>query len=147
MGCGTSESVAVINVRPGPTQDNNATTLTLPSLTVEHQIKSREINAATLTTAKSATQIMPKLKFNPLIPLTPLTKFQMSATDSGVSSKNDEENESLDFDEDVKTETSASSDSEFEYDDQDYKNIITENSRPDLKERVEKNFMDRNGLG
>jgi len=145
MGCGSSESVAVINVRPTP--EKNPTSITLPSLVVDHQNTNKEITSTTMTTTKSATLMLPKPKFNPLIPLTPLAKFQMSATDSGVSSKNDEDNESLDFDEDVKTETSASSDSEFEYDDQDYKNIITENSRPDLKDRVEKSFMDRNGLG
>jgi hypothetical protein len=158
MGCGSSESVSVINVRPNAMQNEikpaiatttSSSSNALPSLvfatsaTDRYNSNNKEITPPVL---------LAKPKFNSLIPLTPLVKFQMSATDSGVSSKNndddDYDNESLDFDADVKTETSASSDSsEFEYDDQDYKNIITENSRPDVKERVEKSFMDRNGLG
>jgi hypothetical protein len=160
MGCGSSESVSVINVRPNAMQNEikptNATTTTssssnaLPSLVFATSASDRlSSNNKEMTPV-----LLTKPKFNSLIPLTPLVKFQMSATDSGVSSKNNDDdddyddNESLDFDADVKTETSASSDSsEFEYDDQEYKNIITENSRPDVKERVEKSFMDRNGLG
>ena len=161
MGCGSSESVSVINVRPNAMQNEikpAITTTTTSSSSNASQLPSLVFATSASDRLNSKNKettpvLLTKPKFNSLIPLTPLVKFQMSATDSGVSSKNNDDddyddNESLDFDADVKTETSASSDSsEFEYDDQEYKNIITENSRPDVKERVEKSFMDRNGLG
>ena len=142
MGCGSSESVAVINVRSSSNLNHRQETITSKNTLILPILGENSSNKV------SPNDQVLKPKFNRLMPMPTTTKFQnMSATDSGVSSKNEDDNDSLDFDEDVKTETSASSDSEFEYDDKDYKNIITENSRPELKDQVEKFFKDRNGLG
>ena len=147
MGCNSSQAISVINVRPSSALEKHdepnkhaqqQQVVPLPCLVVDKR--------AGLGSTKEPEP--PKPKFNPLIPL-PNGKLQnTSATDSGVSSKNYDDNDSLDFDEDVKTETSEeSSSSEFEYLDKDYKDIITEKSKQELVQRVEKSFVDRNGLG
>ena len=118
MGCGaSSKSVGVIEVKPRQSPK---------SLISQKEIKKNKAQQ------KSATLSM--------VPLQVEKKNANSATDSGISCKQ----ENRDNDSDVISEINSISSEESLYEDKEYKTIITEKSSKNLVQKVEKEFRERN---
>jgi hypothetical protein len=122
MGCGaSSKSVGVIEVTP-------CTESTKADSAREEPTAKSPMKSATLS----------------MVPLQ-IEKKNASATDSGIGSHHNRklDNESYDSDGISERKNSISSDDCSIYSDQEYKNVITEKSDPNLIQKVEKAFVER----
>ena len=116
MGCGSSQSVAVVNT--DPMQPNN--------------LNEQKIDK------KDSLEVKPQMPSR-LAPLPNIARY-----DSGISSKVDTNSNDSDTISDRRNSMSSNSDSfclEGEY-----KTVITEKSKKDLVEKIEKDFVEKNNL-
>lgn len=133
MGCGSSQAVSVINVetKNQDTKIKNENKI-VKEVEVEKPVEPKRIPSS-------------------LIPL-PIKPKVNSATDSGISSKygynndDDDDDDVVDNNSDNEVKRRDSFESDVEYEDKEYRSIITEKSKIDLVQKIEKNFIEREGL-